>query len=91
MKYFLLYLLIISVLSVIVTVTDKICAIYQKWRVRERTLFILSALGGCVAMYLTMLLIRHKTKHKRFMIGLPIIILLQVVILWLILTQEFSF
>ncbi len=76
MKYFLLYLLIISVFSVIVTVTDKICAIYQKWRVRERTLFILSALGGCVAMYLTMLLIRHKTKHKRFMIVLPIMILL---------------
>jgi uncharacterized membrane protein YsdA (DUF1294 family) len=44
--------------------------------VRERTLFILSALGGCVAMYLTMLFIRHKTMHKRFMIGLPLIIVL---------------
>ncbi len=76
MKYFLFYLLLISVVSAIVTVTDKICAIYKKRRVRERTLFMLSALGGCVAMYLTMLFIRHKTKHKRFMIILPIMILM---------------
>ena len=76
MKYFLFYLIIISVISDIVTITDKICAKYKKHRVKERTLFILAALGGCVTMYLTMLLIRHKTKHKRFMIGLPLMIVL---------------
>lgn len=76
MKYFLFYLIIISVISDIVTVTDKIHAKYKMRRVRERTLFILAALGGCVTMYLTMLLIRHKTKHKRFMIGLPLMIVL---------------
>ena len=50
-------------------------------RVPEKTLFAFSIAGGSIGMYATMYLIRHKTKHKRFMIGLPIIILLQSVIL----------
>ena len=47
-------------------------------RTPEKTLLILSALGGSVAMLITMLLIRHKTKHVKFMLGIPIIIILQV-------------
>lgn len=47
----------------------------------EKTLFALSVVGGALGMYATMCLIRHKTRHKRFMIGLPIIILIQSVIL----------
>ena len=92
MKYFLVYLAVISVITAIVTFYDKKAA--KKWtkhRVPEKLLFLLAILGGSIAEYLTMLKIRHKTKHKRFMIGLPIIMVLQVVILWLILTQEFSF
>jgi uncharacterized membrane protein YsdA (DUF1294 family) len=38
---------------------------------------MISALGGSVFMYLTMLVIRHKTQHKKFMIGIPVIIFLQ--------------
>lgn len=92
MKYFLVYLAVISVITAIVTFYDKKAA--KKWtkhRVPEKILFLLAILGGSIAEYLTMLRIRHKTKHKRFMIGLPIIIVLQVVILWLIMTQGFSF
>lgn len=47
----------------------------------EKTLFALSVAGGALGMYAAMCLVRHKTKHKRFMIGLPIIILIQSVIL----------
>ena len=47
-------------------------------RVPEATLLILSALGGSVAMLLTMLLVRHKTKKAKFMVGIPAIIVLQV-------------
>lgn len=49
-----------------------------KLRVPEATLLVLSALGGSVAMLLTMLLIRHKTKKAKFMVGIPAIIVLQV-------------
>ena len=72
-----IYLLAVSVIAMIVTMVDKARAIKKKSRIRERTLFIWSILGGSVAMYLTMLGIRHKTKHKRFMIGIPLIIILQ--------------
>jgi len=48
-----------------------------KHRTRESTLLLLSALGGSVAMLATMLIIRHKTKHVKFMLGIPLIILLQ--------------
>ena len=72
-----IYLIVVSVIAMIVTAADKAKAIKQKRRIRERTLFIWSILGGSVAMYLTMIGIRHKTKHKRFMIGIPLIIILQ--------------
>ena len=80
----LIYLAVVSLIAMIVTVHDKRVAEKQKRRVRERTLFIWSALGGSVAMYLTMLAIRHKTLHKRFMIGIPLIFVLQVVLVYLL-------
>ena len=92
MEYILIYFAVISVISVIVTFYDKKAAKKRsKHRVPEKILFLLAILGGSLAEYLTMLKILHKTRHKRFMIGLPIIMVLQVVILWLILTQEFNF
>ncbi len=74
------YIILISLVSVIVTIKDKSCAKKGKWRVPEKTLFILSALGGSVAMYITMKAIRHKTQHKRFMIGIPLIMVAQAAI-----------
>ena len=74
----LIYLAAISLISIIVCCYDKFAAKHAKrHRTREMTLLLLSALGGSVAMLLTMFLIRHKTKHAKFMIGIPIIILLQ--------------
>lgn len=73
-----IYLAVISFISFTVTCYDKIAAKkLPEHRTPEATLFMLSALGGSVAMLLTMLLIRHKTKHKSFMIGIPAIIVLQ--------------
>ena len=74
------YLALISLVSIVVCIYDK--AISKKNRVElripEKTLLILSALGGSVAMFITMLAIRHKTKHLKFMLGIPLIIILQV-------------
>ena len=92
MEYILIYFVAISLITIIVTFYDKKAAKkWPKYRITEKALFLLAILGGSLAEYLTMLKIRHKTKHKRFMIGLPIIVVSQVVILWLILTQGFSF
>lgn len=76
--FVLVYLLIISVVAFSVTVYDKWAAVKRpQERTRESTLLLLSALGGSIAMLFTMLGIRHKTKHLKFMLGIPLIILLQ--------------
>lgn len=73
-----------SLISIYVTIYDKRMAKKGGWRVPEATLLLLSALGGSLAMYITMLLIRHKTKHIKFMIGIPIIMVFQaVLLLWM--------
>lgn len=78
------YLVFINVFAFIITVADKNKAQKGKWRIRESTLFITAALGGSITMYLTMKKIRHKTKHKSFMIGIPAIIIAQVLIIGLL-------
>ena len=79
------YVAIISVISVIVCVYDKIAAkVAQRHRTREATLMLLSALGGSVAMYITMLIIRHKTKHVKFMLGIPAIMAVQAALIALL-------
>jgi len=82
--YIAVYLAVISLLAVILTIHDKRAARRHKWRVRESTLLLVSALGGSVAMLMTMLLIRHKTKHAKFMVGLPVIIAIQIAAIILI-------
>ena len=73
---------IMSLVSIIVCIYDKIASKkFPKHRTRESSLIILSVLGGSVAMLLTMLLIRHKTRHAKFMVGIPFIIILQTALL----------
>ena len=84
LPYIAAYLIFISLLAVFLTIRDKHAAKRQKWRVKERTLLLVSALGGSAVMFLTMLAIRHKTKHAKFMIGIPVILALQIaaLVLW---------
>ena len=78
------YIAVISLISIVVCIYDKIAAKHmQKHRTRERTLLLLSALGGSVAMLITMLIIRHKTKHMKFMVGIPLMIAAQAVLVFL--------
>ena len=78
-KILAVWLVIINFISVIVCIADKSRAKRGKWRVRENTLWMLTFLGGGAGMYLTMRLIRHKTLHKSFMIGIPLIVILQII------------
>lgn len=80
-KYILpIYILIMSLISIVVCIYDKKISKKNKveLRIPEKVLLILSALGGSVAMLVTMLITRHKTKHVKFMLGIPVIIVLQV-------------
>ena len=80
----LVYISIISVWSIVVTIYDKIAATRRPdARIREATLLTLSALGGSVAMFVTMQLIRHKTLHAKFMVGIPVIMILQASLIFL--------
>jgi len=79
------YLVIISLIAIVLTCHDKRAAKRNSKRVSERTLLLISVLGGSLAMFITMLRIRHKTKHLKFMVGIPIINLLQVAAVLLIL------
>ncbi len=76
---FVVYFISISLVTAIVTAIDKYKAKKGAFRISEATLFILAVLGGALSEYATMRLIRHKTLHKKFMIGLPLIIILQIV------------
>ena len=83
MKSLLIYLMLISLFSAIITVYDKTASKhFKRNRVPEKVLFASAILGGSLSMYITMQLIRHKTRHKRFMIGLPVIFALQIVIIY---------
>ncbi len=78
----LIYLLVVNILAIILTIYDKIASKrFRKNRIRENVLLLIGALGGAISMYITMKLIRHKTRHKKFMTGLPIILILQIVFL----------
>lgn len=75
-----IYVAAISLIAIIFTCYDKIAAKkLPGHRTPEATLLFISALGGSVAMFITMQLIRHKTQHKKFMIGIPVIFVLQVI------------
>ncbi len=85
MKFLYIYLIIINLIAVIVTIHDKRAAVKGTWRVKENTLLLISALGGSPAMYLTMLLIRHKTRKPKFMVGIPLILIVELIIVYLVL------
>lgn len=81
LEYLALYLIFINVVAVIICIIDKLKAKIDGWRVSEKTLFIVSAIGGALGMYITMQLIRHKTKHNKFMVSLPIFIIVHIAII----------
>ncbi|MBQ9679961.1 MAG: DUF1294 domain-containing protein [Ruminococcus sp.] len=79
-----------NIFAVIITVHDKLAAKGHRWRVKERTLMLIAALGGSPMMYLTMLMIRHKTKKPLFMVGIPLILFAELAVLFLVLHYGFG-
>ena len=74
----LIYAVIIAIISIIATIADKIKSKSNKRRIKESTLLWFGFLGGAGIMYLTMKIIRHKTRKKKFMITLPIFFVIHI-------------
>ena len=72
---------LINLLGFTLMYIDKIRAINKKWRISENTLMLVSILGGSIGSYFGLKLFRHKTKHIKFSIGIPIIIIIQIFII----------
>lgn len=81
MKILLLYLCIINALSFLLMLIDKQKARKNRWRIRERTLLGICAIGGSLGGLLGMQLVRHKTLHKRFALGIPLMLIAHVAII----------
>ena len=77
MKYLILYFLIINALGFILMLADKHKARKNKWRIPEATLMGVAALGGSIGSLLGMYTVRHKTRHLKFVIGVPLILVCQ--------------
>lgn len=80
-KVFLFYLLIINLTGFLIMFIDKSRAIHKEWRIPEKTLMGISIIGGSVGMLLGMSTFKHKTKHKKFTIGVPFILTLQIILI----------
>lgn len=78
LKIFLTYFFIINFLGFIIMLIDKQRAIHKEWRIPEKNLLGISILGGAIGMLLGMSSFRHKTKHKKFTLGIPFILLMQI-------------
>ena len=86
MKYYLLYLLLINAAAFVLMLVDKVKAKKNRWRISERTLMLSAALGGSVGALLGMYTFRHKTRHIKFTLGVPAILIAQLALAaWLIL------
>lgn len=79
------WLIVINVVGLAVFGHDKRCAVRHQRRVPEKTLFLIALLGGSIGSYAGMTVFRHKTRHWKFRIGIPVIILAQcAVALWMV-------
>ena len=78
-KILLVYLLLVNAAGFLLMLVDKIKAKKNLWRIPEATLIGVAAIGGSIGAIAGMNLFRHKTKHAKFYIGLPVILALQIV------------
>lgn len=85
MKLLIAYLLIINAIGFALMLADKHKARKNLWRIPEATLMGVALIGGSIGSLLGMYTVRHKTKHLKFCLGIPVILALQVIIFILIL------
>ena len=80
--YSLYYLLVVNTLTFLLYGIDKHKAKKARWRISEATLLMMAVIGGSIGAWAGMRLWHHKTMHKKFKYGIPLIILLQVALVF---------
>lgn len=83
-KLILLYLLIVNALAFVLMLADKRKAQKKLWRIPESTLLLSAAIGGSIGSLAGMYTFRHKTRHLKFTLGVPAILIAQIVIVFLL-------
>ena len=76
-EWIMAYLAIMNLIGISLMMIDKRRAIRHAWRIPEKMLFLSAILGGSVGARIGMSVFRHKTKHKSFTIGIPVIFLVE--------------
>ncbi len=80
MNPFYIYLILINALGFLLMLVDKYKARKNLWRIPEKTLFAAALLGGSLGCLMGMYTVRHKTKHLSFTLGIPVILVVQIVL-----------
>lgn len=83
MKYILIYLIMINIIAFALMGIDKTKARKNKQRIPEKTLFFSAIIGGSIGSIVGMHFFRHKTKHVSFLVGMPVILLIQLAVVYL--------
>lgn len=78
MRVIAFYLTAVNIIGFALFGIDKRRAVRHAWRIKESTLFITAIIGGSVGCIIGMQVFRHKTKHMKFVIGMPLILILQI-------------
>lgn len=81
------YLIVINIVTFLVYGLDKIRAKQGYWRISEATLLTLAIIGGSIGAWLGMKVWHHKTLHKKFKYGLPLILLAQIALIYFVLNR----
>lgn len=81
MKFILIYLFILNLLGFTTMFIDKRKAKRSAWRIPEARLILIAALGGSIGSFLGMRTFHHKTKHPKFYIGIPAILIIQIALI----------
>jgi len=87
-QYGIAIVIVLNLFTMFVMAYDKSQARSHGRRVPERRLFLLAAIGGAVGAIIAMRVWRHKTKHPSFVIGMPVILIVQVILAYWISTQR---
>ena len=84
-----IYFFIINLFAIFLMKYDKVKAINKQYRVSEKTLFLIALILGGIGIYIGMYLFRHKTKHVKFTVGIPLIIILNILTIYYLISHVF--
>lgn len=87
MKFYLIlliYYIVITIFGIVLVAYDKLKAVNQSRRIKDRLLLYTALFGGAFGMYMTMLLLRHKTRQRLYMISLPLMIILHLFVYYIV-------